>query len=135
MALFKTTFKNELTNLSNKQTASPKVADVDEELVENVAETHELPPTSLSEVIAEAPEPVAKLLRAITHQFGNDHRINARKAAKLVSSLRMLPNGRLRKLPQTNERLCRIAGVDPNKVDLASMTREYLQERLHPHVT
>jgi len=115
MALFKTAFTNHIHDLSKKRSRNEFVvneSDLGAEMheVESLMFS-ELPDTSL--IVSRLPP----LLRALIHAIQNDPRARSENYRLHRDDTR----------ETTNERLCRIVGVDPTSIDLLGTLRQYLR--------
>lgn len=107
MSLFKRTFQSQIADLANKRTRNS------EELLclEDVEHIQiDMPDT----LIAEAPEPIREILKVLLH---GERLEDLRQPYKNTDSHR----------ETTNERLCRLVGIDASKINLVGLLKDYLK--------
>jgi len=129
MGLFKRTFHNHLHDLSkaktrNKETLACDLAPLTGEDEDYVWESLALVDAddALIELLADAPEPLQKVLRILCSEAG---------ANKMSRPYRLTASHR----ETLNERFCRWAGADSKKFDLVCMLHDYLVGRLKPSMS
>lgn len=111
-ALFRTAFTNHIHDLAKKRTRySPEVIESDYGLSLELIETPAYVLPASSEIIASLPLVLKRLLHVMETE---PHRVRSR--------CRVMPEYR----QTTNDKLCRLVGADPSKIDLLSVLYDYL---------
>lgn len=116
MALFYRSYSNHITYLAESRTKRAEILSCDMSDADNYLDVWDnvCYPQQTEVLIAHAPKPVAKLLRALE----DDNNL-----IKLRRPYRQRLAGR----ETFNERLCKIIGLDATSIDLAGMLRQYLE--------
>ena len=125
MSLFQRTFLNHIHDLSkhrSREAVEVRALDIipEDAIIDTVWDhliEYDCDVLAYERLTVEAPEPVRTLLRAL---------ITEDKASRLLSAYRVLRSHR----ETTNERLCKIAGIEPGSVNLRSLLERYLRNQL-----
>lgn len=110
MSLFQRTYMNHLNDLANERRRAPEVVPLD-----TIADREACEFAELMQCCQEAPWPMNKVLAILLSDAG---------AQKLSAAYRVRRDGTRETF---NERLCRIAGLDPSPLDLPTQLKNYLQ--------
>jgi hypothetical protein len=118
MRLFQTTYMNHLNDLANRKSREPEMVPLRPDIQDaHGGRTEEQECCAYAELLqlcAEAPWPMNKVLMILVTDASND---------ALAARYRFRTDGTRETF---NERLCRIANVNPIGFDLPAMIREYL---------